>query len=99
MNEKNKSTRRSSRRATLPAHTAVLSERELARLGGGQVAYIREMSSDEAKQKFPAIKGLPRGISLFALHAADGTPIAITDTRRAAIEHAMGDELQIATLH
>lgn len=78
---------------------AVISQLELARLGGGEVAYIREMSSDEAVEKFPAIKGIPRGIHLFALHAADGTPIALTDTKEAALEHAMGDELKIATVH
>lgn len=97
MNEKQRMPRR--RRTASAKVEPVITELELARLGGGQVAYIREMSSDEAKVRFPAIKGLPRGISLFALHAADGTPIAITDTRRAAIEHAMGDELQIATVH
>lgn len=97
MNEKQKPARRPSKR--IPSAGVVISQLELAKLGGGQVAYIREMSSDEAAQRFPAIKGLPRGINLFALHAADGTPIAITDTRRAAIEHAIGDELQIATVH
>lgn len=77
----------------------VMSERELAKLGGGSVAYIRTMTSAEAKRMFPAIKGLPRGINLFALHAADGTPLALTDTRQAAIGHAIGDELEIASLH
>ena len=37
------------------------------------------MTSAEAKRMFPAIKGLPRGISLYALHAADGTPLALTE--------------------
>ena len=35
----------------------------------------------------------------FALHAADGTPLALTDSRQAAVGHAMGDELEIASLH
>jgi len=48
---------------------------------------------------FPAIEGLPVGINLFALHAADGTPIALTDSRQAAVGHAMGDELEIAAVH
>ncbi len=48
---------------------------------------------------FPAIEGLPQGINLFALHAADGTPLALTDSRQAAVGHAMGDELEIASLH
>lgn len=77
----------------------VMSEIELARLGGGQVAYIKTMSSDEALKMFPAIEDLPRGINLYALHAADGTPIALTDTRQAALSHAMDGELEIASVH
>jgi hypothetical protein len=72
---------------------------DLARLGGGKVAYIRIMSHDEAKEMFPAVEGLPQGIDLFALHAADGTPLVLTDSRQAAIGHAMGDELEIASIH
>ena len=34
---------------------------------------------------FPAIEGLPKGINLFALHAADGTPLALTDSHQAAV--------------
>jgi hypothetical protein len=82
-----------------PAVAPVMSEIELARLGGGQVAYIKTMSSDEALAMFPAIEDLPRGINLFALHAADGTPIALTDTRQAALSHAMEGELEIASVH
>ena len=48
---------------------------------------------------FPAVKGLPEGISLFSLHAADGTPLALTDTKQAAIGHAIDDDLQIASVH
>ena len=48
---------------------------------------------------FPQIEGLPKGIPLFSLHAADGTPIALTDTLQAAIGHAHEDELAIAPLN
>jgi hypothetical protein len=77
----------------------VMSELELARLGGGEVAYIKTLTSDEALVMFPQIEGLPKGIPLFSLHAADGTPIALTDTLQAAIGHAQEDELSIAPLH
>ena len=77
----------------------VMSELELARLGGGEVAYIKTLTSDEALEMFPQIEGLPKGIPLFSLHAADGTPIALTDTLQAAIGHAHEDELLIAPLH
>ncbi len=77
----------------------VMSELELARLGGGEVAYIKTLTSDEALEMFPQIEGLPKGIPLFSLHAADGTPLALTDTLQAAIGHAQEDELSIAPLH
>jgi hypothetical protein len=72
---------------------------ELAKFGAGEIAYIREMTSDQAKAMFPAIEGLPTGINLFALHGADGTPIALTDSRDAAIGHAIGDALEVRALH
>ncbi|MEL6375417.1 MAG: DUF1150 domain-containing protein [Pseudomonadota bacterium] len=76
-----------------------LSERELRGLGGGEIAYIKVMTTDEAEQMFPAIDGLPPGINLYALHAADGTPIALTDTHQAAVSHAEEDELEIFSVH
>lgn len=72
---------------------------EFAELGGGEVAYIKTLTSDQAHQMFPAIEGLPEGINLYALHAADGTPLALTDSMQAALGHALGDELEIASLH
>ncbi len=80
-------------------HTVVMSDVDLARLGAGEVAYIKTMSSDEAQRAYPNVEGLPDGISLFALHSADGTPIALTDTMQAAVGHAIGDELVLASIH
>ncbi len=77
----------------------LMTELELARLGGGHVAYIKVLSPDEAREMFPSIEGLPTGIDLYALHAADGTPIALTDTRQAALSHAMDGELSVASVH
>ena len=97
MNENKKipSRKRSSRKAP----PALMSDRDLAALGGGRVAYIKVMSSDEARRMYPTVDGVPTGISLYALQAADGTPIALTDTLQAAIGHAMGDELELASVH
>jgi hypothetical protein len=79
--------------------TPIMSQIELARLGGGKLAYIKVLDTDEARQMFPAVEGLPAGIQLFALHAADGTPIALTDSRQAALSHAMEGELAVASIH
>jgi hypothetical protein len=72
---------------------------EFAELGGGRVAYIKTLTSEEAHRMYPAIEGLPDGINLYALHAADGSPLALTDSMQAALGHALGDELVIASIH
>lgn len=88
-----------SKRGRSSVITPVMSEIEFAKLGGGHVAYIKMMTQDDAKRLFPAIEGIPPGVNLYALHAADGTPIALTDTRQAALSHAMDGELFIASVH
>lgn len=77
----------------------IMSDVELANLGDGEVAYIKVLTCDEARQLFPTVEGLPNGINLFSLHGADGTPIALTDTMQAAMGHAIEDELALASLH
>ena len=76
-----------------------MTEREFATLGGGVIVYIKPLTSDEASRMFPTVQGLRKGVNLFSLHAADGTPLALTDTKQAAIGHAIDDDLQIASVH
>ena len=45
------------------------------------------------------VDDLPDGIDLFALLAADGTPLVLTDDEGTAISHAIGDDLELAQLH
>jgi hypothetical protein len=92
-------TKRSKSRSSAANNAAAISQLELARLGGGHVAYIKTLTADEAQRMFPAVQELPSGINLYALHAADGTPIALTDTKQAALSHAMDGELLIAAIH
>lgn len=87
------------RKTIVPPVAPIMSEMELARLGDGQVAYIRMMSSKEARSLFPMVEGLPKRGTLFALHAADGTPIALTDSHVAAVGHAREGELEVASIH
>ena len=78
---------------------APMSAIDLRRLGGGEVAYITKMTSDMALKLYPQLKGVPKGINLYALHGADGTPIALTDTRQACVAQAIEVELEIASVH
>ncbi|MEM7750654.1 MAG: DUF1150 domain-containing protein [Pseudomonadota bacterium] len=79
--------------------TPIMTEREFAELGEGEWAYIKSLTSEEAQEAYPTIEELPDGVLIYALHAADGSPIALTDDKGVAIEQAMGDELEIAPLH
>ena len=50
---------------------------QLAHLGGGHIAYVKQMPSEEARKLFPQVEGIPSGLQLFALLSADGTPIGL----------------------
>lgn len=76
-----------------------ISTDELEQLGGGEVAYIKTLSSEEANEIYPLDDSLPEGISIYALHAADGTPIALTNSMQAALGQALDDELQVTSVH
>ena len=77
----------------------LMSQGEFAQLGDGQVAYIKVLEPGQAGDLFPGLRDIPEGINLYALHSADGTPLALTDTRSAAIAHASEGELDIASVH
>lgn len=96
---KRRALRRGSARGAGRPALSPMSPMELAQLGEGSVAYIKVLSGLEAKRIYPDIEQLPDGVALFALHGADGTPIALTDSRHAAIGHAMEVELEVTSVH
>jgi len=73
----------------------------LADLGDGRLAYVKAIRSEDVAALFPQMQvpKLAPGITLFALHAADGTPIMLTDSREAAIANAWSQELETVSLH
>ncbi|ODR99816.1 hypothetical protein AUC68_01340 [Methyloceanibacter methanicus] len=76
-----------------------MSPKELALLGEGEVAYIKQVDFDDAERLFPALDETPEGIDLFAVLGADGTPIALTDSRNAAIANAIENDLVPLSVH
>jgi hypothetical protein len=71
----------------------------LAHLGDGEIAYVKTISSEDARTLFPQLPDIEPGLRLFALHAADGTPIMLTDSREAAIANAMSQKLEMVSVH
>jgi hypothetical protein len=76
-----------------------MSPEALAQLGGGRIAYLRPIRSEEVAALFPQAPEMAPGLNLFALLAADGTPIMLTDTREAAIANAWDNELEMVSVH
>ena len=78
---------------------AAMSRSEFAQLGDGEVAYIKQLDPDDAERLFPALSEAPKGIDLYALLGADGTPLALTDSRNAAIANAIENNLVPVSVH
>jgi hypothetical protein len=76
-----------------------ISKDELAVLGAGQVGYVRRMTSDELVRRFPGAIQLQSGLDLWALFAADGTPIMLSDDARSAYVKAAESELNTVSVH
>jgi len=62
-----------------------LSTDELARLGVSQIAYVKQV--------------MMNGTPAFAIHAADGTPMAVTGDREVAISAIIQHEMLPTLVH
>jgi hypothetical protein len=80
-------------------NTEILSTEAFAHLGGGRIAYVKPIRSEDVKSLFPQAPELSPGMRLFSLHAADGTPIMLTDSREAAVASALSHDLQTVSVH
>ena len=58
-----------------------LTPQEFAHLGGGALAYVKTIRSEDAQRLFPQAPAIRPGLELYALLGADGTPIMLTDSR------------------
>lgn len=76
-----------------------VTQQQLAHLGEGAVAYMREMDAAELKGKFPGVPDMEPGTKLWALFAANGQPILLADGREAALAGAFQNDLQPVSLH
>jgi hypothetical protein len=81
------------------AHRPPISPEALAHLGDGHIAYIKAIRSEDVPALFPQAPKIAPGLQLFALHAADGTPIMVTDSREAAVANAWSHELLTLSVH
>ena len=79
---------------------STLTPQEFAHLGGGALAYVKAISSEDvAASASRRRRRCAPACRLFALLGADGSPIMLTDSRDAAIANAWEHELQTVSLH
>ncbi len=85
--------------ASMRKGLADISAEAFAELGDGEIAYVRTIRSEDVPAMFPQAPDIEPGVELFALHAADGTPIMLTDSLEAAVAGAQSNELQTLSVH
>jgi hypothetical protein len=82
-----------------PNAASSVSPEMLATLGENRLAYIKAMRSEEVAFLSPEAPLLAPGYRVFVLHAADGTPILLADSREAAMAGAANHEIETVSLH
>ena len=80
-------------------HGLQITPDQLAELGGGQVAYVKSVLSDDVRMMFPQVPLLPPGQKLFMLMAANGAPLMLSDSRDTALAEAHEHQLMTVSLH
>lgn len=73
--------------------------RQLAHIGEGEVGYIRSIKGEDVIRCFPEWSDIDPSLELWALFAADGRPILVTDNRSSTFYKAAEDELKTVSLH
>jgi hypothetical protein len=73
--------------------------RQLAHIGEGEVGYIRPIKGEDVIRCFPEWADIDPSLELWALFAADGRPILVTDNRSSTFYKAAEDELKTVSLH
>ncbi len=81
------------------ARRTAISPETLATLGENRLAYIKAIRSEEVAFLCAEAPLLAPGHQVFVLHAADGTPIVIADSRESAMAGAESHQLETVSVH
>ena len=79
--------------------TIELSAEDLAKLGFGHWAYIKEIGVGEAKKLIGPAAQIAPETKLFCLYDAGGQPVSISGTREDAVGSAFEHELMPMSVH
>jgi hypothetical protein len=78
---------------------SAMSRRAFARLGADSLAYVRAHRSEDVSFLHADAPLLPPGRQVFVLHGADGCPLAVTESREAAVADAVAQQLDPVGVH
>jgi len=77
-----------------------LTSEDLIELGLSDIVYVKSVTSDEVKAaEVEGTEGLPDGIMLYAVHTADGTPVALLNDRDTAFAAARQYSMEPMSVH
>ena len=82
-----------------PSAAGQMSPETFATLGENRLAYIKAVRSEEVAFLSPEAPLLAPGHRVFVLHAADGTPILLADSRESAMAEAASHEIETVSVH
>ena len=72
---------------------------EFARFGTNVLAYVRKIDAADFSARYPEVGDLPEDDDLWALFAADGSPIAIADEQALLVDDASERDLVTVARH
>jgi hypothetical protein len=76
-----------------------ISTKDLASIGSGHIAYMRPITGEEITRAFPNTVQIAPEARVWALFAADGTPLVLADNRGEAIAGAFDNNLIPVAVH
>jgi hypothetical protein len=76
-----------------------MSPETFATLGENRLAYIKAIRSEEVAFLCAEAPLLAPGHEVFVLHAADGSPILLAESREAALADAENNQLETVSIH
>ena len=78
---------------------AAITQQELAAIGQGHIAYMRQLSGKEINEAFPGKVEIDPEAKVWALFGADGTPIMLAGDAGAALQGAFQADLLPVAVH
>ena len=101
MSDKKRKNPGATRLEDLPEYDGVpVSEIDLATMDLSEIVYVKSVTSEQMKAiDGEAFGGIPDGLQLFAVHTADGVPVALLDDRDTAFAAARQYEMRAVSVH